>query len=172
MSPENHNRRYDLPFNWPDSPLQVVLVEPEIPPNTGNIARLCAATGSTINLVGQLGFRLHDRALRRAGVDYWDEVDIHRYLNFDEWYETNSRPNFYLFTTAAKKSLFDVNFLPGDGLIFGSESKGLSDELLEKYPEKLIQIPMITDKVRSLNLANSVSIAVYEVIRQINLLPN
>jgi tRNA (cytidine/uridine-2'-O-)-methyltransferase len=165
---QEHNRRFDLPFNWPNPVLQVVLVEPEIPPNTGNIARLCAATGSQFNLVGQLGFRLHDRALRRAGVDYWDEVNIRRYLNFDEWFNSNSQPNFYLFTTAAQQSLFDISFIPGDSLIFGSESKGLSDELLEKYPLKLVQIPMMSDKVRSLNLANSVSIATYEALRQIH----
>lgn len=165
---QEHNRRFDLPFNWPNPALQVVLIEPEIPPNTGNIARLCAATGSQFNLVGQLGFRLHDRALRRAGVDYWNEVNIRRYINFDEWFNNNSQPNFHLFTTAAQQSVFDISFIPGDALIFGSESKGLSDELLEKYPLKLVQIPMMSDKVRSLNLANSVSIATYEALRQIH----
>ncbi len=168
MASEHHHRRFDLPFNWPIPPMQVVLVEPEIPPNTGNIARLCAATGSNFSLVGQLGFRLHDRALRRAGVDYWDEVNIHRYLNFTEWRNDNPDSNFYLFTTAANQSVFDITFSPGDALIFGSESKGLPEELLSEYPDKLVQIPMMTDKVRSLNLANSVSIAVYEALRQIN----
>lgn len=169
MSHEHtHERRYDLPFTWPSPAYSVVLVEPEIPPNTGNIARLCAATGTPLHLVGHLGFHPHDRNLRRAGVDYWDEVNIHRHVSIDAYLETAIPPHFYLFSTRGERSHFEANFHPGDAFIFGKESAGLSDELLDKYPDNVLQIPMRIDKVRSLNLANSVSIVLYEALRQNN----
>lgn len=168
MEQHTHNRRYDLPFNWPTVPISIVLVEPEIPPNTGNIARLCAATGSKLHLVGPLGFRLHDRALRRAGVDYWDSVHISRHMNFESYLETEQPPRFFLFSTMGNRSHFDVEYQPGDALVFGSEGHGLPDKILQTWPEQIIQIPMQTDQVRSLNLANSVSIALYETLRQMN----
>lgn len=171
--PDNHthHRRIDLPFHWPAPPLSVVLVEPEIPPNTGNIARLCAATGSPLHLVGKLGFRLHDRALRRAGVDYWEAVDVARHASFDAYLETTQPPRFFLFSTAGPQSHFDITYQPGDALIFGSEGAGLSDALLDRWPTQLVQIPMRTDRVRSLNLANSVSIVLYEALRQLHYAP-
>ena len=163
-----HTRRYDLPFRWPAPPLQVVLIEPEIPPNTGNIARLCAATGSPLHLVGPLGFQLHDRALRRAGIDYWDEVQVIRHINFAHYLAAAETPGFYLFSTAGARSYLDVAYTPGDALVFGSESRGLPAALLAAHPERVLQIPMRTDCVRSLNLANSVSIVLYEALRQLN----
>lgn len=163
-----HTRRVALPIHWPQPPLQVALVEPEIPPNTGNIARLCAATGSPLHLIGRLGFRLHDRALRRAGVDYWDDVDVTRHIDVDAFLAQAQPPRCWLFSTRGERSHFDVAYQPGDALVFGSESAGLPDALLDRWPEQVIQIPMRTDRVRSLNLANSVAIALYEALRQLN----
>jgi len=168
MAETSHTRRVDLPFHWPAPPLGVVLVEPEIPPNTGNIARLCAAVGSPLHLVGALGFRLHDRALRRAGVDYWDAVDVHRHVDFATYLATACPPRLFLFSTRGERAHYDVGYQPGDALVFGSESRGLPDALLDAFPEQIIQIPMRTDVVRSLNLANSVAIALYEALRQIH----
>lgn len=166
---DTHHRRSDLPFHWPELPLSVVLVEPEIPPNTGNIARLCAATGAPLHLVGKLGFRLHDRALRRAGVDYWDAVDVTRHANFETYLTVAQPPRFFLFSTAGAQSHFDVTYQPGDAFVFGSEGAGLSDALLQRWPDRILQIPMRTDKVRSLNLANSVAIVLYEALRQLHM---
>ena len=160
-----HHRRFDLPFHWPEPPLSVVLVEPEIPPNTGNIARLCAATGSRLHLVGPLGFQLHDRALRRAGVDYWDKVDVTRHVNFAEYLAAHA-PRLFLFSTQGQRSYLDAEYRPGDALVFGSESGGLEDALLDAWPAQVRQIPMRTDCVRSLNLADSVAIVLYEALRQ------
>ena len=161
-----HQRRFDLPLCWPDPPLSVVLVEPEIPPNTGNIARLCAATGSPLHLVGPLGFRLHDRALRRAGVDYWDAVNVQRHMHFAAFLDAQPA-RCWFFSTRGRRAHWDVDYHAGDALVFGSESSGLSDELLDEWPEQILQIPMRTDLVRSLNLANSVAIALYEALRQL-----
>jgi tRNA (cytidine/uridine-2'-O-)-methyltransferase len=145
----------------------VVLVEPEIPPNTGNIARLCAATGAWLHLVEPLGFHLHDRALRRAGVDYWDAVDVARHVNFETYLATQQPPRLFLFSTQGTRCYLDAEYQPGDALVFGSESRGLPDNLLARWPEHVMQIPMRTDRVRSLNLANSVAIALYEALRQL-----
>ena len=168
MEQHTHRRRFDLPFTWPQPPLSVVLVEPEIPPNTGNIARLCAATASPLHLVGPLGFHLHDRALRRAGVDYWDAVNIHRHVNFTDYLAAQAPTRFFLFSTRGEHSHFATNFRPGDALVFGSEGSGLPDALLDAYPDAILQIPMRIDRVRSLNLANAVAIVLYEALRQIN----
>ena len=169
MAEHTHQRRFDLPFHWPAPPVQIVLVEPEIPQNTGNIARLCAATGSPLHLVGPLGFHIHDRAVRRAGLDYWESVELHRHATFDSYMTAATPACLYLFSTRGRRSHFDVAYAPGAALIFGSETHGLPDHLLECWPEQVVQIPMQTEHVRSLNLANSVAIALYEALRQINL---
>ena len=165
----HHERRYDLDFSFPETPFKIVLVEPEIPQNTGNIARLSAATGSELHLIEPLGFHLTDRSLKRAGLDYWEGVDMTRHSDYSKFLSgdaAKSSTNIWLFSTAGTKSHFDVDFLPGDALVFGSESHGLNDEILAMNLENIVQIPMINDKVRSLNLANSVSIALYEALRQ------
>ena len=173
MAAHTHNRRFDLDFTFPkNNPFNIVLVEPEIPQNTGNIARLAAATDSNLHLVEPLGFRLNDKSVRRAGVDYWDEVNINRHPSFAHFLESgnvNKTNNIWLFSTLGERSHFDIDFTCGDSLIFGSESHGLSDDILEQFPKNIVQIPMINDNVRSLNLANSVSIALYEALRQYNL---
>ena len=162
-----HQRSLALPFHWPTPPVQVVLVEPEIPQNTGNIARLCAATGAPLHLVGPLGFQVHDRAVRRAGLDYWDAVDLHRHVNFEEYLLAAQPTTFYLFSTSGPRSHFTPAYHPGDALIFGCETHGLPAPLLTTWPDRVLQIPMQTAHVRSLNLANSVAIALYEALRQI-----
>jgi len=146
----------------------VVLVEPEIPPNTGNIARMCAATGSSLHLIEPMGFKLDDAKLKRAGLDYWDAIApiVHRDL---ETYFNNARPpRFFLFSTGGSASLFDAEFQPGDHLIFGSETRGLPDALLKKFPDQVYGIPLLTRHVRSLNLSTAAGIVVYEALRQIN----
>jgi tRNA (cytidine/uridine-2'-O-)-methyltransferase len=150
-------------------PFHVVLVEPEIPPNTGNIARLCGATGSPLHLVGPLGFRIDEHAVRRAGLDYWHLVDVHTHSDFASTQAAlrladQPRP-FWLFTGRAARSVYETPFTPGDQLVFGKESVGLPEELLNRYPERCVAIPTL-GAVRSLNLANSVSIALFEALRQ------
>ncbi len=150
-------------------PFQVVLVEPEIPPNTGNIARLCAATGSRLCLVGKLGFRIDEHAVRRAGVDYWHLVDVRQEPDFshfaDDFAAHAPGRRLHLFAATATRSYLDAGFQPGDALIFGKESVGLPEELLARYPERVVGIPTI-GAVRSLNLANAVGIALFEALRQ------
>lgn len=147
------------------TPFRIVLVEPEIPQNTGNIARLCACTGSDLYLVGKLGFSLSDKYLKRAGLDYWDDVNVFQYANLEELQKEFPENNFYYLTTKAKKYYTEMNFKEGDFLVFGSETRGLPKEFIEKNIKTSLKIPMKTDK-RSLNLANSVSIVLYETIRQ------
>ena len=146
--------------------LNVVLYEPEIPQNTGNIARLCACTGSTLYLVGKLGFSLADKYTKRAGLDYWDSVDIHKINTLEELQAENSGANFYYLTTKSKKLYTDIEFKDGDFIVFGPESRGLPQEYVIK--DNAITIPM-KEGQRSLNLSNSVAIVAYEVIRQIGL---
>ena len=146
--------------------LNVVLYEPEIPQNTGNIARLCACTGSTLYLVGKLGFSLADKYTKRAGLDYWDSVDIHKINTLGELQAENSSANFYYLTTKSKKLYTDIEFKDGDFIVFGPESRGLPQEYVIK--DNAITIPM-KEGQRSLNLSNSVAIVAYEVIRQIGL---
>lgn len=154
-----------------------MLVEPEIPPNTGNVARLAAATGCPLHLVGSLGFRIDDRAVRRAGLDYWSEVELHQHRNLREaernlaeggWIGA-TEPRLFLFSTHAQTSYLDVEYQRGDALVFGRESDGLPADLLAERAEWTVRIPML-GKVRSLNLANAVSIAVYEALRKLGLL--
>jgi len=158
--------RNQLDFIWPDPPFNLVLVEPEIPQNTGNIARLCAATGTTLNLIEPLGFQLTDKQMKRAGLDYWDAVDVRRFPNLGKFSDTFSEHRKIYFSTSGTRSYTEANYCPGDCLIFGSESRGLPLELLEAHPEDVYNIPMILDNVRSLNLANAASIVLYEALRQ------
>jgi tRNA (cytidine/uridine-2'-O-)-methyltransferase len=150
------------------SRLDVALIEPEIPPNTGNIARLCAATFTPLHLVGKLGFRTDDKAVRRAGLDYWSEVEIHYHLNIEALYIALPASRFVYFTTKAARYYTDFQFLPGDCLVFGRETRGLPEELLRANWERAVKIPMPNSAVRSLNLATSVGIGLYEAIRQIS----
>ena len=143
----------------------IVLVEPEIPQNTGNIVRTCAATGCVLHLVKPLGFEISDKYLKRAGLDYWHFVTIKYWDSFDELYESEKGNNFYFFTTKGRLRHSDVKFEKGDFLVFGNETKGLPETLLIKHPDECLRIPMI-DETRSLNLSNSVAIAVYEGLRQ------
>ena len=164
-----HTRKVQLSFVWPKPPMNIVLVEPKIPQNTGNIARLCAATGSRLHLVDPLGFNITDKEVRRAGLDYWHSVDIQRHSSLAAFEQTIESPErIFLFSTAGSQSHFDPVYLPGDQLIFGCETEGLPDALLERYPDRIFQIPIVTDHVRSLNLASSVSIVLYESLRQLN----
>lgn len=144
----------------------VVLYEPEIPQNTGNIARLCACTGASLYLVGKLGFALTDKYTKRAGMDYWENVDLHRINSMDELYNMFPQGNFYYLTTKSKKKYTDIEFKENDFIVFGPESRGLPLEYVTQ--ESAITIPMQVGQ-RSLNLSNSVAIVAYEIIRQIGL---
>ncbi|MGI8468986.1 MAG: tRNA (cytidine(34)-2'-O)-methyltransferase [Pyrinomonadaceae bacterium] len=152
--------------------LNVALVEPEIPPNTGNIARLCAATFTSLHIVGVTGFRMDDRTLKRAGLDYWEAVDLHRHLDLERLYESLPDSRFVYFTTKTKKVYTDFQFQNNDCLVFGRETRGLPENLLKANRERCLTIPMPNPRVRSLNLANSVGIVLYEALRQINFSAN
>ena len=143
----------------------IVLVEPEIPQNAGNIARTCAATGTRLHMIRPLGFEVSDKYLKRAGLDYWHLVDISYYDSFEELQAKYPDGRFFYFTTKARHRHSDVAFKDGDFLVFGKETKGLPEELLLKNEETCLRIPMFAD-ARSLNLSNSVAIAVYEALRQ------
>lgn len=143
----------------------IVLVEPEIPQNTGNIARTCAATDCRLHLVKPLGFEVSDKYLKRAGLDYWQYVDIKYWENFEELRAAFPQGRFFYFTTKALNCYTDVEYTDGDFLVFGKETKGLPEELLKANPHSCVRIPMMGE-LRSLNLSNSVAIAVYEGLRQ------
>ncbi len=147
------------------SELNIVLVEPEIPQNTGNIARTCAATGARLHIVKPMGFAIDDKKLKRAGLDYWHLLDLTYYENMEEFFEKNKDGNFFFFTTKAQKTHSDVSYTDKSYLIFGKETKGLPEELLLEHPEECVRIPMIDD-ARSLNLSNAVAIGTYEALRQ------
>ncbi len=144
--------------------LNIVMVEPEIPQNTGNVARTCAATGARLHLVGPMGFKIDDKKLKRAGLDYWQYLDITYYENIDEFFEKNDGVFFY-FTTKGRKAHSEAEYPDNCYLLFGKETKGLPEELLIKNPDTCVRIPM-QGEIRSLNLSNSVAIATYEVLRQ------
>src|ERR1043165_5366989 len=144
----------------------VALVEPEIPQNTGNIARLCAATNTPLHIVGATGFRLDDRAVRRAGLDYWTEVELVRHRDLNELRARFGEARLVYFTTKAELPYFEWKFDPNDCLVFGRETRGLPDDLLRTNWENCVTIPMLNPRVRSLNLANAVSIVLYEALRQ------
>lgn len=164
----DHSRRFELTFRWPGNPLQVVLVQPQIPPNTGNVARLCAATGSVLHLVKPLGFPITDSKLKRAGLDYWHSIDIRLHDSFDAFLAAAAPPRCLLFSTGGRRSYLDAQYRPGDALVFGGETSGLPDALLEHFADAVLGIPIRTDHVRSLNLSSSVAVVVYEALRQID----
>jgi tRNA (cytidine/uridine-2'-O-)-methyltransferase len=147
--------------------VHIVLVEPEIPQNTGNIARLCAGTGCKLHLIKPLGFSTDDRYLKRAGLDYWHLVEIYYYDSFRELAEQHADHRFYFNTTKANRRHTDITYIPDDFIVFGKETKGLPEELLAQYPDNLVRIPMVAD-ARSLNLSNAVAVVVYEALRQFN----
>ena len=143
----------------------IVLVEPEIPQNTGNIARTCAATGCRLHLVKPLGFEVSDKYLKRAGLDYWQYVDIKYWENFEELQAAFPQGRFFYFTTKALNCYTDIEYTDGDFLVFGKETRGLPEELLKANEERCVRLPM-RGIIRSLNLSNSVAVGVYEVLRQ------
>ena len=143
----------------------VVLVEPEIPPNTGNIARTCAATGCSLHLIRPLGFEISDKRLKRAGLDYWSSADVRVHDSLDELLRGVPASRVYFFTTKARKTYADVSYRSGDYLVFGKETKGLDEELLVAHAKQCVRIPM-REGSRSLNLSNAVAVAVYEGMRQ------
>lgn len=149
------------------SEINIVLHEPEIPQNTGNIARTCAATGSSLHLIKPLGFEISDKHLKRAGLDYWQYLDIHYYENLDDFFAKNNDGKFFYFTTKAAICYTDVSYDGKVYLVFGKETKGLPEDLLFKNKESCVRIPMLGD-LRSLNLSNSVAVGVYEALRQRN----
>lgn len=145
--------------------LNIVLVEPQIPQNTGNISRTCAVTGAALHLIKPYGFEITDKHLKRAGLDYWDKLEIYEYENLDEFFERNSGGSFYYFTTKGKNLYSDINYPDNAYILFGREDKGLDETLLYNNKESCVRIPM-RHELRSLNLSNSVAIAVYEILRQ------
>lgn len=147
--------------------LNIVLVEPEIPQNTGNIVRTCAATGCKLHLIRPLGFEVSDKYLKRAGLDYWEYVSITYYDSIEECFEKNKDGRFFFYTSKGRHIHSDVQYQEGDFLVFGKETKGLPEELLKAHEENCVRIPMIGD-IRCLNLSNSVAVAVYEALRQTN----
>ena len=147
--------------------LNIVLFEPEIPANTGNIGRTCVATGTRLHLIEPLGFRLNEKAIKRAGMDYWEHLDVTRYINYEDFLEKNPGAKIYMATTKAQKTYSQVRFEEDAYIMFGKESAGIPEETLLQNKETAIRIPMIGD-IRSLNLGNSVAIVLYEALRQNN----
>lgn len=145
--------------------MNIILHQPEIPGNTGNIGRTCVATGTSLHLIEPLGFRLDEKAIRRAGMDYWKELDVHRYMNFEEFTEQHPDAKIWMATTKAKRSYTEVSFAPDDYIMFGKESAGIPEEILVEHEQNCIRIPMLPT-IRSLNLSNSVAIVLYEALRQ------
>ena len=163
-----HARKAEFDFRWPNPPLNVILVSPEIPPNTGNIARLCAATGTRLHLVEPLGFQITDAQLRRAGLDYWDAVRVQVHPSWEACRQAIQPARLFLYSTGSARRYDQVSYRPGDALVFGCETKGLPDELLAAFPDSVCGIPILTDHVRSLNLSSAVAVVVYEALRQID----
>lgn len=145
--------------------LNIVLYEPEIPANTGNIGRTCVATGTRLHLIEPLGFRLNEKAIKRAGMDYWKDLDVTTYLNYQDFLEKNPGAKIYMATTKAPQIYTEVHYEEDCYIMFGKESAGIPEEILVKHPDRCIRIPMGKD-IRSLNLANSVAIVLYEALRQ------
>ena len=149
--------------------LHIALIEPEIPPNTGNIARLCAATATSLHLIEPLGFSVDDADVRRAGLDYWDDVDLWVHPDWYTFRDAISRDRCLYFSANAARPYWDACFRPNSCLVFGSETRGMPTRILEKHPEQCFQIPMPASKVRSLNLATAAGIVLYEALRQLSL---
>ena len=145
--------------------MHIVLHQPEIPANTGNIGRTCVATGTSLHLIEPLGFSLEEKQLKRAGMDYWEHLDVHRYMNYRTFREQNPGAKVWMATTKAQKMYTEVEFGPDDYIMFGKESAGIPEEILVDYEETCIRIPMLSE-IRSLNLSNSVAIVLYEALRQ------
>ena len=145
--------------------MNIVLYEPEMPANTGNIGRTCVATNTRLHLIEPLGFKINEKSLKRAGLDYWDKLDVTVYCDFGDFLEKNPGARIYMATTKAGKVYTEVEYGPEDYLMFGPESRGIPEEILVEYPESCVRIPMWGD-IRSLNLSNSVSIVLYEALRQ------
>lgn len=145
--------------------MNIVLFQPEIPANTGNIGRTCVATGTKLHLIEPLGFQLNRKAIQRAGMDYWEHLDVTRYVNFDEFLMKNPDSRIYMATTKAKHTYTEVSYKENDYIMFGKESAGIPEEILVNHEKTCIRIPMMND-IRSLNLANSVAIVLYEALRQ------
>ena len=145
--------------------MHIVLHQPEIPQNTGNIGRTCVATGTSLHLIGPLGFRLNEKELKRAGMDYWERLDVTRYMDFNDFKEKHPGAKIWMATTKAKRSYTEVSFGMDDFIMFGKESAGIPEEILVENEENCIRIPMGND-IRSLNLSNSVAIVLYEALRQ------
>lgn len=152
---------------WGGPSLRVVLYQPEIPQNTGNVARTCAATHTPLHLVEPLGFRITDRHLKRAGLDYWPHVSLSVHPSFESLREALPDARWVFFSTRAARSFLDFQFQGGDGLVFGCETAGLPKELLDQAPENVLHIPIDRSQVRSLNLATSVGVALFEAMRQL-----
>lgn len=150
----------------PVDPPHVALYEPEIPPNAGNVARLCAATGSPLHLIGRLGFSFAHPRARRAVMDYWEGVDSRRHVAWEDFAGAVEGRRVWMLTTKARRTVWEADFAPGDVLLFGPESRGLPDALLSADPDRCLRIPMV-EGARSLNLATAVGIALYEALRQI-----
>lgn len=145
--------------------MHIILHQPEIPANTGNIGRTCVATGSSLHLIEPLGFRLGDKEIKRAGMDYWQHLDVHRYINFEEFKEKHPGAKIWMATTKAKHVYSEVTFGAEDYIMFGKESAGIPEEILVDYEETCIRIPMLP-AIRSLNLSNSVAILLYHALQQ------
>lgn len=145
--------------------MHIVLHQPEIPGNTGNIGRTCVATGTSLHLIEPLGFRLDEKSLKRAGMDYWSLLDVHRYMNFREFKERNPGAKIWMATTKAQRAYTEAAFSSNDFIMFGKESAGIPEEILVEHEQTCIRIPMLP-AIRSLNLSNSVAIVLYEALRQ------
>lgn len=145
--------------------MNIILHQPEIPANTGNIGRTCVATGSSLHLIEPLGFRLDEKSIKRAGMDYWEHLDVTRYVNFKEFTDKHPGAKIWMATTKAKHVYTDVEFGQDDFIMFGKESAGIPEEILVNYEETCIRIPML-EEIRSLNLSNSVAVVLYEALRQ------
>lgn len=145
--------------------MNIILHQPEIPQNTGNIGRTCVATGTALHLIEPLGFRLDEKSIKRAGMDYWQHLKVYRYTNFQEFLEKNPNAKIWMATTKAKHTYSEVEFGENDFIMFGKESAGIPEEILVDYEDTCIRIPMLPE-IRSLNLSNSVAIVLYEALRQ------
>ena len=145
--------------------MHIILHQPEIPANTGNIGRTCVATGTSLHLIEPLGFRLDEKSIRRAGMDYWEHLDVTRYMNYEEFKQMHPQARIWMATTKARQVYSDVTFEPDDYIMFGKESAGIPEEILVENEEMCIRIPML-EQIRSLNLSNSVAIVLYEALRQ------
>ncbi len=147
--------------------MHIVLHQPEIPANTGNIGRTCVATGTSLHLIEPLGFKIDEKSIKRAGMDYWEHLDVTRYINYEDFTEKNPGAKIWYATTKAHHCYTDVSFGPDDFIMFGKESAGIPEEILAEHEDTCIRIPMLS-KIRSLNLSNSVAIVLYEALRQQN----